>query len=229
MSIIQDKYECLFTRKHMEVISHSMDLFIQVKYGRVPVVADYVPQERMGHEEIQYLKDGLETIASAVSGKPYTPEIELTLEPCKEQRDRAISIQDEIKTKMESDSGIFIFSTKQLTSIMNALELFSRVSMGQLYYVLEVLPWNCMNPTEIDVCRNLLRNLSPLVTGLPRNAHFGIASPKCGEKAHIAWDIQQQLRHSKAWREEPQGGMWRRFDKPLQVSSEPLPVVKYDQ
>jgi len=81
------------------------------------------------------------------------------------------------------------FSSVQLKVIQDALELFSRVKMGQLESVAE--PINLpveTSPDEVHRLRNGLGDLKSIL-GLTRNGHLGIANRKCGLRAHTAWDL----------------------------------------
>lgn len=118
---------------------------------------------------------------------------------------------------------------EQLGVIMQALELHSRMAMGQLGYLLEhpELSSRFMaSPMDRDELEEPLNELKRKLFGLSSNASHGIHSDKIGDQARIAWDIQRVIRHRLAWDREgnPPTRDWKtmmgvHFDAPDNASS----------
>lgn len=51
----------------------------------------------------------------------------------------------------------------------------------------------------------------------------GIFQDETPKSCKIAWDIQQVVRHCKAWHEYPEGGLTVNFDEPMNCSGQPMP------
>jgi hypothetical protein len=111
-------------------------------------------------------------------------------------------------------------SAKQADIIVRALDLYSRVQMGQLKDVAYV----ATEKLNSELAQELKR-LEPLITGLPHNAYHGIFSPQIPQRAKIAWDIQQAIRHKVSWTLFPEGGITVNFDTPIKCSDETLPTI----
>lgn len=108
-------------------------------------------------------------------------------------------------------------------ALLNALELYGRIAMGQLEELLDVIKHGGGD-------RNTLRRLlwavkREMMPHMPLNAYFGIASPEVPERAKAAYDLYQVVRHAKSWAEHPEGGNTTWFHDPFKVCRHPLPVV----
>lgn len=113
----------------------------------------------------------------------------------------------------------------QANVIKNACEFYSRVFMGQIKYIADIL----MNEIDLErICklRQELERLEPLITGLPPNASWGITSREISEDARISFDILQVIRHYLAWKNHPQGGVTVNFHTPLKTACEDLPIIE---
>lgn len=112
--------------------------------------------------------------------------------------------------------------------IKEALDLFSRIHMGQLDTVADVFVAYAQERgfDTLSFLRDELDNLSPIWTGLHKHAYHGIHSPKISDKARVAWDLQQVIRHRLAWDREPKGGIYVDFDTPMRSSAEPLASIQ---
>lgn len=125
-------------------------------------------------------------------------------------------------------------SETQAHTICAACELLSRIHMGQLDHITNILVHLEMD--RFCELRDELRRLEPLATGLPPNSYHGIHSQETPEEARIAWDINQVLRHrvshDRADREGVPSTFTHRmtvnYDTPLR-SSEECQLAKINQ
>lgn len=120
-------------------------------------------------------------------------------------------------------------SEKQASIIQRALELFSRVHIGQLQYVLEQFRQHWIKPKkdcDFEECEKLMSLLKMHLTGFKMNESYGIHSLEVDDDARIAWDLQQVIRHRVSWDREdnPKNRNWKtmmgvNFDEPMKSSS----------
>lgn len=119
-------------------------------------------------------------------------------------------------------------SERQVRVIKDALDLYSRIGMGQLKEVVNIL---CLNKDDrenrhdiISIIRNSLESLSNLWIG--GSGYHGITSRKISNSFRVAWDIQQVLRHRVSWDREPKGGITVNFDEPMITSGFKPPTIR---
>jgi hypothetical protein len=112
--------------------------------------------------------------------------------------------------------------------IMSALDLYSRIHMGQLD---ELLTARYGTPClAIDECRDIIEKLKDL---LFQEGH-GITSRVIDDNARAAWDLQQVIRHRVAWDEAGNPAvrdfgymMTVDFDNPMRTSTRlPLATIR---
>ena len=122
-------------------------------------------------------------------------------------------------------------SDTQVSVIQKALEMYSRLLMGQISTVLEAFPdlsWDDRQQIHKFARQYIFKELdSP-------NAFYSICNgDKIGENAQVAWDIQQVVRQAVSWHRAGKklgvdkrdwgDSMWGvNFDDPSQTGSEPL-------
>ena len=109
--------------------------------------------------------------------------------------------------------------------IIEALDFYSRVHMGQLEVIAEQHIDSFTNTEAYERFRQTLDILKSDL-GIHANAHWGIRSPKVIEGAKLAFDIQQIIRHRLAWDRCPTGGLGVDFQKLFKCSqSKSLPKI----
>ncbi len=127
-------------------------------------------------------------------------------------------------------------SEKQMDIMLAALDLYSRVRLGQ-YTDLPNSENKYMTPFED--ADEIKRILMPELKG---NAYYGIHSEKISDDARVAWDIQQVMRHMRSWhragkdpekdRREwtgPNTMMGVNYDSPMRSSEgEELPKIQLE-
>lgn len=111
--------------------------------------------------------------------------------------------------------------------ILDALDLYMRVHMGQVEEVASVL-WD--RGGHGDEARQAIMAFKKAVfPECPPNGSFGIANAPY-PKARRAYDIFQAIRFREAWTRMPGGpkvhGPTVNFDTPLPVTNKPLPDVE---
>lgn len=131
---------------------------------------------------------------------------------------------DETKVKIVMDET-------QARVVSEALELYSRVHLGQLdelprvtrrAYIDEKTGQKVDMRTVVYYIECLKNALFP---ELDKNEYYGIYSDKISDRAKISFDVYQCLRNALAWHFTPDGGITVDFDEPLAVSQHPLPDV----
>jgi len=117
------------------------------------------------------------------------------------------------KPKTYTISGI---SEHQAHVLIEALELYSRIGMGQFHQIWHVFDF----PSGADTDR--LFDELRYEGGLKHGQYYGIRNSKIRDSFRISWDIYQVIRHRLAWDYEPKGGIGVQFDKPFKQGKEDL-------
>ena len=119
---------------------------------------------------------------------------------------------------------------RQAQVLVNALDLYSRIGMGQLTEVAHILRMNVIgNPSgtvdALDAVERLTREAASLWMG-GSGGYYGITSEKIRDVFRVAWDLQQVIRYRLAWDRKPEGGIQVHFDDPMKTSEEELAIIK---
>ena len=123
----------------------------------------------------------------------------------------------------------------QARLIAQALELVSRVQMGQWPEFIDWLPhrhlfdWHDLREKLQPVMSEHFRKAKPegcqyAIDGW--GSHYGIYSEFIPDTARVAWDLQKVIQHRLAWDRNPEGGFTVDFDKPAHAGKEPLAIIK---
>jgi hypothetical protein len=126
-------------------------------------------------------------------------------------------------------SGEIEINEEQAKIIINALDFYSRIGIGQfIEIVLAFSWWQCDEQwfNHRNEVERLIYDAQFNLTGMPFNASYGIFSPEVHENAKIAWDIQQVIRYRLAWDRNPKGGMTVDFDDPMRSSTKDFPIIE---
>ena len=122
-----------------------------------------------------------------------------------------------------------VLSERQAAILVAALDLYSRVHIGQLEEVQNVLReayWTEAGGEKLDHLAHLLEAAKSVLWGFSRGGSFGIHHPKVPDRARQAFDIKQALRNTIARAKNPAGGIGVSYDPPHATSlEEPMPAV----
>lgn len=114
----------------------------------------------------------------------------------------------------------------QARVLMRALDLYSRVRMGQFRTISYLFtPYREFDWTVVDY--HLDATKRAIFPELDTNAYYGIFNDEVGD-AKNAWDIHQVVRHALAWHRNLEGGITVDFDEPWATSDEPLPTIELE-
>lgn len=117
-------------------------------------------------------------------------------------------------------------SRKQAEAIKRACDLLSRVYMGQFREVADYNPGMDASVERYHGTQEALEHVKrEAMPDYPRNAYRGIHHPELPDDARVLYDILRVIDHALAWKDNPEGGIFPRFDEPRQISQEPLPQV----
>ena len=144
-------------------------------------------------------------------------------------------------------------SEEQAYVIVEALDLFSRVLIGQVEEVGGVMNKYNVNMLDGEIVGDVgkqytqhkpdkkaydahhdftdaIRSLKHNLLGIHSNGSYGIHSNVVHDNARVAYDVQQVLRNYLAWKHHKEGvfggTMGVSFDKPYQTSKLPLPKIE---
>lgn len=112
--------------------------------------------------------------------------------------------------------------------ILKALDLFSRLSCGQLDELQYFLPLNESAPSYDDFRKTITRLKKDLFPQLERDASYSIMSSEAKGFPQIAFEILEVLRNKIAWHKFPEGGMTVNFHEPMKISDLEFPKVIID-
>lgn len=144
-------------------------------------------------------------------------------------------------------------SDEQAYVIVEALDLFSRILIGQVEEVGGVMNMYNVNMLDSEVVgavgkqytqhkpdkhaynahhdfTDAIRSLKHSILGIHSSGSYGIHSLEVHDNARVAYDIQQVLRHYLAWKNHKNdsfaGTIGVSFDRPYQTSKLPLPKIE---
>ena len=151
-----------------------------------------------------------------------TPENNIILEKNGQQRRHNMATKVNISCTLE-----------QAYTLLEALELYSRIHMGQLDIIEYSLHLDTYDKTlerpkyDRELALGYLRQARQVIfTQVSDNSYIGIQHT--GERSKISWDLYQQLRHDIShWNrpDEPIESRGNAFDKPFITSKQPLPTI----
>jgi hypothetical protein len=116
----------------------------------------------------------------------------------------------------------------QAQTLVNALDLYSRIGLGQFLEVASIYaPAHHLSPEEREELELRLTQAKAAV-GHPRNGSFGIYCRQVPDGFRLAWDLMKVIRHQLAIDRDPTGTPWRgvSYDEPDQSALEPLAEIR---
>ena len=115
------------------------------------------------------------------------------------------------------------FNEKQAQVLMDALDFYSRVRMGQFHVISDEFRFEHeFNQNNARFYLDRLREM--IFPELESSEYYGIYNDIVGP-GQEAWDIHQVIRHARAWKRHPEGGWTVDFSTPMEASKEPLPEI----
>jgi hypothetical protein len=125
---------------------------------------------------------------------------------------------------------ILELNDEQAYTLMETLELYSRIKMGQLDWVGYTLSLDIYDESlhrqkyDQELVKSYLDQAKRTIfPQLSPSAYIGIMGT--GERSKISWDIYTQLRYEMAHFKNPNESLETRVYKPLKVSKEPIPKI----
>lgn len=117
-------------------------------------------------------------------------------------------------------------SQKQAEILIRALDLYSRIGIGQFEEVLNVYDHGLkLDHFQREQIRKAL-NAAKAEAGHPANGSYGIHNPEVRDEFRTAYDIQQVVHNRLALVRNPKGGITVDFDEPRQIGTEPLAKIE---
>lgn len=120
-------------------------------------------------------------------------------------------------------------SEKQLRIIQESLDLYSRLLCGQLDELIWFFKKHTDFKTDEHIDNTILELKRRIFPQLPERSFYGIAGKKTPNESKIAYDMLCVIRNGLAWHKQPSGGFMVDFDKPLNISHEPLIVFQVEE
>lgn len=133
---------------------------------------------------------------------------------------------------MDSKKITLELNEKQALVIKEAVELLSRLGMGQMNALdnvgfLNERRFKNKNIDYTDKEKAIFELKKVYFPELYGHQYWGMTNEQTHEDAKIAWDINQVIRHAVSWHNHPKGGITVSFDLPMKVSGEELATCKY--
>ncbi|MFA5407736.1 MAG: hypothetical protein WC343_03090 [Bacilli bacterium] len=94
---------------------------------------------------------------------------------------------------------------EQADTLLAALDIYSRLKMGQFSAVTDLFPARHFDRTAAAAALKEARQA--VMPELDPRGYYGIRNLEAGEQARVAFDVQQVLRHALAWHRYPEGGI----------------------
>ena len=120
-----------------------------------------------------------------------------------------------------------VVDEQQARILVAALDLYSRIGIGQLTEVVRVYNYEWKMPVPMVDRLVEVMNEAKRVIGFRPGGSYGIHSPDVHDVFRRAFDIQCVIRHRLAFDRTPEGGFGVDFDTPRQIGELPLPTISH--
>lgn len=110
----------------------------------------------------------------------------------------------------------------QALLLERALDLFTRIGIGQFENIIEVYDHDFRLDAETKEHMRTGTDIAKRAVGHPTNGSYGIHNTAVSNDFRVAYDLQQVIRHRRAWARCPGGGFGVSFDEPYSISGVPL-------
>jgi len=115
---------------------------------------------------------------------------------------------------------------EQARILTDALDLYSRIGIGQFEEVLQVYDRNLKLDEETRDRIRIGLDIAKREAGHPRSGSHGIHNEKVDDRFRAAYDLQQVVRNRLAWDRNPKGGIQVQFDEPRAISQMRLATIE---
>ena len=120
-----------------------------------------------------------------------------------------------------------VVDEQQARILVAALDLYSRIGIGQLTEVVRVYNYEWKMPVPMVDRLVDVMNEAKRVIGFGPGGSYGIHSPDVHDVFRRAFDIRCVVRHRLAFDRTPEGGFGVDFDTPRQIGELPLPTISH--
>lgn len=126
-----------------------------------------------------------------------------------------------------ADKYNIVVDEAQARILVEALDLYTRIGIGQFAEVVRVYNYEWKTPIPaVDRLVDVM-NAAKHVIGFGPGASHGIHSPDVHDVFRRAYDIRCVIRHRLAFDRTPEGGLGVDFDTPRQIGELPLPTISH--
>jgi hypothetical protein len=127
------------------------------------------------------------------------------------------------------DAEIAVFQTSQARLLSEALDLLSRLHLGQWDAFTSHTRFYVEAPylEQLEHSKTLLDLAKTYAWGLPPSASLSIYNKKVAESGFLAWAAHRALRHRLSWDQTPEGGFGVTFDEPLSLDANEVSCWSY--
>lgn len=126
-----------------------------------------------------------------------------------------------------------IYTKSEMYKVINALDFYSRIWIGQLDAILREIRWyrNCrqldaLEPEFLNILIRMRNAMFPELQMYGFHASHGIFSDEIHFRAGVAYDVQQEFRYKMAYFLHPEGGISVDFNTPMHADLDPYPAPK---
>lgn len=149
-------------------------------------------------------------------------------EPLKPKRKRKKKPE---KAEPAEQQFVLTLTASQAQTLVEALDMFSRIGIGQIHEVENVVTRYGMDRKEhnYEAVRNALDFVRRELMGFEPGGSYGIFHKKVHNVFKDAWDLQQVIRYVLAWTKNPEGGFGVNFHDPLKSGESPLATMEVKQ
>lgn len=111
----------------------------------------------------------------------------------------------------------------QMVALIEAIDLYIRVNIGQLEAIVNFLEHNGTYKNEDNsYVMNAIDEIKYRIFGLSKNASYGIGNDKLDPIVNVSYDLLQVLRHRLSWSMNINGGSGISYYAPIKTGTEPL-------
>lgn len=115
---------------------------------------------------------------------------------------------------------------QQAEVLCQALDLFTRIGLGQFENVIDVFDRGAKRSVEDrEAARRFIED-AKYALGFTANASFGLRNERVEDVFRVAYDVNQVVQHRLAWDRNPEGGPQVWYRTPDRTSKQDLPTIE---